>query len=134
MNPAHTSDKPGIAPCGMKMEPVYADEGSTGQRRAASPSSLLPGTVKVSPEKQQVIGVRLGQVEKASANHVLRTPGRVIADETRIYRINAAIDGWIKESVPNTGSLVKKGRAAGSFYSPEFLGCPAGVPLGLKIP
>jgi len=22
MNPAHTSDKPGLAPCGMKMEPV----------------------------------------------------------------------------------------------------------------
>src|SRR5512136_1692073 len=25
MNPAHTSDKPGLAPCGMKMEPVFAD-------------------------------------------------------------------------------------------------------------
>ena len=26
MNPAHTSDQPGLAPCGMKMEPVYADQ------------------------------------------------------------------------------------------------------------
>ena len=25
MNPAHTSDKAGKAPCGMDMEPVYAD-------------------------------------------------------------------------------------------------------------
>ena len=26
MNPSHTSDKPGRAPCGMDMEPVYADD------------------------------------------------------------------------------------------------------------
>ena len=25
MNPAHTSPEPGISPCGMKMEPIYAD-------------------------------------------------------------------------------------------------------------
>src|SRR3972149_4717090 len=29
MHPAYKSDKPGIAPdCGMKLEPVYADEGA----------------------------------------------------------------------------------------------------------
>jgi membrane fusion protein, copper/silver efflux system len=122
MNPAHTSDKPGIAPCGMKMEPVYADEGATGAATGSAPSSMPPGTVKVSPEKQQVIGVRLGRVEKASTKHVLRTTGRVTADETRIYRINAAVDGWIVESGPNrVGSLVKKDERLGSFYSPEFL-------------
>ena len=32
MNPAHTSSEPGLAPCGMKMEPVYADEGQMSQR------------------------------------------------------------------------------------------------------
>ncbi len=26
MNPAFKSDKPGIAPCGMPLEPVYADQ------------------------------------------------------------------------------------------------------------
>ena len=26
MNPAHTTNKPGRAPCGMDMEPVYADD------------------------------------------------------------------------------------------------------------
>lgn len=122
MNPAHTSDKPGVAPCGMKMEPVYADEGATGAATGSAPSSMAPGTVKVSPEKQQVIGVRLGRVERASTNHVLRTTGRVTADETRIYRINSAVDGWIVESGPSrVGSLVKKDERLGSFYSPEFL-------------
>jgi len=30
MNPAHTSDQPGLAPCGMPMEPVYADDETSG--------------------------------------------------------------------------------------------------------
>jgi hypothetical protein len=30
----------------------------------------------------------------------------VAADETRIYRINASVDGWIQKALPNTvGSL-----------------------------
>ena len=37
MNPAHTSQEPGLAPCGMKMEPVYAD--SEGQAAALRPGA-----------------------------------------------------------------------------------------------
>src|SRR5512133_1045288 len=55
MNPAHTSDKPGTAPCGMKMEPVYADEGTPQQMAGKAASSVSAGTIKVSPEKQQMI-------------------------------------------------------------------------------
>jgi Cu(I)/Ag(I) efflux system membrane fusion protein len=118
MNPAHTSDKPGLAPCGMKMEPVYADNGPSGQ----VPSSMAPGTLRISPEKQQLIGVRVGQVEKTSINHLIRTTGRVAADETKIYFINATVDGWINKTLPNsTGSFVKKNEVLATFYSPEFL-------------
>jgi hypothetical protein len=46
MNPAHTSAEPGLAPCGMKMEPVYADDGGRGAG-AAVPA----GSVKITPEK-----------------------------------------------------------------------------------
>ena len=59
MNPTHTSPEPGLAPCGMQMEPVYADDG--GQ----APSGLLPpGAVKINPQKQQMIGVRVAPVGK----------------------------------------------------------------------
>ena len=88
MNPAHTSDKPGLAPCGMKMEPVYADT-TSGQASGNVNSSMPPGTVRISPEKQQIIGVRVGVVEKTSGNHTLRTLGRVALDENRIYRLIA---------------------------------------------
>jgi membrane fusion protein, copper/silver efflux system len=117
MNPAHTSPVPGLAPCGMKMEPVYADEVG-----AYSDGSLALGTVRVTPRKQQLIGVRSAPVEKAPFTYTFRALGKVAVDETRIYRLNAAIDGWIREVGDNTtGSVVQKGETLAEFYSPEFL-------------
>ncbi len=85
------------------------------------PQVLRP--VKISPEKQQAIGVRVGFVEKKSFTHTLRILGRVAIDETRVYRINASVDGWVRETYPNSvGSLVKKNEILATFYSPEFLG------------
>ena len=66
MNPAHTSDQPGLAPCGMKMEPVYADT-TLGTASGAGLASLPAGTIKVSLEKQQLIGVRMATAEKPPA-------------------------------------------------------------------
>jgi len=119
MNPSHTSDKPGLAPCGMKMEPVYADADS-----AAGPSEgpLLPGTVKVSVEKQQLIGVRLGTAEQKSISHVMRLPGKVAADETRSFQVTAPSDGWITKAMPvAAGSFVRRDETLAWFYSPTFI-------------
>jgi membrane fusion protein, copper/silver efflux system len=83
---------------------------------------FLPGTVRVSPERQQTIGVRVGVVEKKPVTYTLRTLGRVALDETRIYRLYAAVDGWIRKVSPiATGSLVKKDDVLATFYAPEFL-------------
>jgi RND family efflux transporter MFP subunit len=85
-------------------------------------SSMPPGTVKVTPEKQQAIGVRLGLVEKKSVTQNLRILGRVAPDEIRIYRILAAADGWIVDAFNNpTGSLVKKDEVLASVYIPELV-------------
>jgi len=84
-------------------------------------SSLPPGSISITPEKQQVIGVRTAIVEKTALNHTIRTVGRVAADETRTYRLIASVDGWIRETYDNaTGTLVKKGERMASFYSPQF--------------
>ncbi len=113
MHPQYTSDRPGEAGCcGMRLEPVY--EGSA----PAAPA----GAIAVSPEKQQLMGVRVAPVEHAGFNHAFRTSGRVAVDETAVYRVRAAIDGWIREAGPNPpGTLVQKGERLASFYSPEFL-------------
>lgn len=87
-----------------------------------SPSSMAPGTVRISPEKQQIVGIRVAQVEKIPLTHTIRLLGRIAPDETRIYFINATVDGWITETQPNTtGSYVKKNETLATFYSPEFL-------------
>ncbi len=117
MHPAYKADKAGIAPdCGMQLEPVYAD-GSTGDGK-----TLPAGAAKVTPERRQMIGVKVGTVERAGGTRTIRTLGRVAVDETRVYRVNAATDGWIREvSSATAGSHVKKDQTLASFYAPEFL-------------
>ncbi len=116
MNPAHTSPEPGLAPCGMKMEPVYADN----EGQAAGPA-LPPGSVKITPEKQQIIGVRVATVEKSPWTYTLRTLGKVAVDETRTYRLNAFSDGFVMKVYDfSTGSLVRKDEPLATFYSKDL--------------
>jgi len=120
MHPAYKSDKPGIAPdCGMQLEPVYEDGGAP----AAGSGVAHPGAVNVAPEQRQMLGVRVATAEKSSGAVALRLFGKVAADETRIYRITAAIDGWVRKSYPvSAGSLVRKDQILATYYAPEFLG------------
>jgi membrane fusion protein, copper/silver efflux system len=127
MNPSHTSDRPGIAPCGMKMEPVYGDKGSAAMSDAPS------GTVTIGAEKQQLVGIKMEVVARGSWKGTLRALGRVVPDETKVYRINAATDGWIKKIAPvTTGSLVKKDDLLGAFYAPEFFSSLKAYLFGLR--
>jgi Cu(I)/Ag(I) efflux system membrane fusion protein len=124
MHPAYKSDKPGIAPdCGMKLEPVYADGGGPVTGASGDSASLAPGTVRISAERQQLIGVKVGSVEKRKISQQIRVLGRIAVDETRIYQIRSVVNGWIRDtSSVAAGSLVKKDEILASFYSPEFLG------------
>ena len=93
-----------------------------GEEPENDSSSMPPGTVKITPEKQQTIGVRLGIVEKKPMTHILRVLGRVAPDETRVYRILAVADGWIVNALNNpTGSLVKKDEVLASVSIPDIL-------------
>src|SRR5213078_48582 len=88
MNPAYKTDKPGKAPDGMDMVPMYQDELEKMQ-------GLPPGTVLLPPEKQQLIGVRTAAVEFADLSRTVRTVGRIQTDETRIARVHTRFQGWI---------------------------------------
>ena len=77
------------------------------------------GTVRITPERQQMVGVRTGIVEKGAAEYFIRAVGRVAPDEKRVYRLTAGIDGWIRETYANdSGTIVKKDERLASFYSP----------------
>jgi membrane fusion protein, copper/silver efflux system len=95
---------------------------ASSQEISTDLADMPPGTVAISPERQQAIGVRAEQVAKKPYTHTVRLLGRVVADETRTYFINATIDGWVTRTYPNTtGSFVKKNETLAAFYSSEFL-------------
>jgi len=121
MHPSYKSDKPGIAPdCGMQLEPVYADD--VEMTKVSSMARMTAGAVNINTERQQSFGIKVVTVKKSSGMHSVRLLGRVEADETRVYRINAGVDGYIRETYQDTvGSKVKKDQRLATFYGPEFL-------------
>ncbi len=113
MNPERRSDKPGKAPDGMDLVPVYAD---------AESAPMAPGTVRIDPSRQQLIGVTFGEVTEGPLVQSVRTVGRVTYDETRITRVQTKVDGWIEKVFADyTGRLVAKGEPLLSIYSPDLV-------------
>ncbi|HLK50296.1 MAG TPA: efflux RND transporter periplasmic adaptor subunit [Bryobacteraceae bacterium] len=129
MHPWYKSDRPGVAPdCGMALKPVYEGEQSRyeGQK-------LPPGTVPISPEKQQLIGVEYGTAEYETTRDSIRAAARVTLDETRIAKVQAKLEGWIDQVfVDFTGKLVKKGDPLLAIYSPEALATQQEFLLAIK--
>ena len=123
MHPQYISDHPGDCPsCGMRLVPAEREGSSNGKMEMAERAMTVPGTVQISTERQQMMGVRLAGVSRAAGTRHLRTLGRVAADETRIYIVNATIEGWITSTEPiASGDYVKKDQVLARFYSPEFL-------------
>ncbi len=115
MNPSFHSDKPGKAPDGMDLVPVYEEE-------APSAETLPPGTVRISPRKQQLIGVSYGEVTRGPLSKTIHAVAKLAYDETKIARVQTKIEGWIeKVFVDFTGQLVKKGQPLISLYSPQLV-------------
>ncbi|HEY3841581.1 MAG TPA: efflux RND transporter periplasmic adaptor subunit [Bryobacteraceae bacterium] len=130
MHPAYKSDKPGIAPdCGMQLEPVYEDAAPA----AASAAPQPPGTIQISPEKQQLIGVKFGTAEYTAVSETLRAVGKIAIDETRVVRVHPKVEGWIDHvNVDFIGAPVKKGDTLLTVYSPEMLASEKEYLLALK--
>jgi membrane fusion protein, copper/silver efflux system len=111
--PAYTADKPGLNPeTGNTLEPVYATQDP----------ALPPGAVRISPERQQLIGVKFATVESGGGTRTIRTVGKVAEDETRVGHVHTRIEGWLeKVFVDFTGAFVKAGQPMLTIYSPEML-------------
>jgi len=130
MHPAYKSDKPGTAPdCGMELVPVYDDGASHSPSHVNGYANL-----KVTPERQQLIGVQTGMTEMRSLGRSVRTIGRVAVDETRLYRITTKFDGYIEKLYVNvTGQQIRKGQALFTVYSPDLLATQQEYLLALRV-
>ncbi|HNX52591.1 MAG TPA: efflux RND transporter periplasmic adaptor subunit [Pontiellaceae bacterium] len=120
MHPAVVSDQPGDCPiCGMKLV-LMEQEKQPGA--AAAPS--VPGLTAVSilPEARQRMGLVLGTVERRMLTRNIRTSARIVADETRLFRVTTKVEGWVdKLFVATTGQAVRPGDPLLTIYSPQLV-------------
>lgn len=123
-NPDFKSGKPGLNPeTGNDLEPVYEND----------PAMFPAGTVQISPDKQQLIGVTYGAAEVTGGSQTIRAVGKVAYDETRIAHVHTKFQGWIdKVFVDFTGKLVEKGQPLLTIYSPEMLSSQRELLLAAK--
>jgi membrane fusion protein, copper/silver efflux system len=126
MHPAYKSDQPGKAPdCGMDLVPVYED--------GLSEANLPEGSFRISPEKQQLIGVTYGEVAYKNVSRVLKAVGKINYDETKIVRIHPKVEGWIENVfVDFVGKEVRQGQPLISLYSPELVSTQQEYLIALK--
>jgi Cu(I)/Ag(I) efflux system membrane fusion protein len=112
-----TAKKPG----GTEMEEMKGMTMESIQKEGKM-QEVAPGTVQISPEKQQLIGVKFGTVEMRPLEKVVRTVGRIDYDEKRITTVSLKVGGWIEDLyVDFTGKYVKEGEPLLTIYSPELV-------------
>jgi RND family efflux transporter MFP subunit len=127
MHPSYKSDHPGIAPdCGMALEPVYAENSSNAQPLART-AHLPPGGVVVNGATQGLLGIRLATVQSSGAARVIHLLGHVVPEDTRVYRLNSGMEGFIRETYNDSvGVQVKKDQKLATYYGPDALAVESG--------
>lgn len=107
-----TSPVPKQDSMGMDYVPVYADD-------EPAPAE---GTVVLSPEKIQKLGVRTQLATREPLAPTLRASATVHIDETRRFVVAPRFEGWIETLYANqTGMQVRRGQPLMTLYSPELV-------------
>src|SRR5437879_3249673 len=84
--------------------------------------NIAPGTAMVSPQMQQLMGVRTAIVEAKTLSKTIRAVGTVAYDESRVKHVHSKVDGWVdKLYINSTGAFVGKGQPLFSIYSPDLV-------------
>lgn len=111
MDPRDKRDGPAKDNMGMDFIPVYEEQ-----------KNGSPGTVTISPEIQQNLGVRLAKVEKLPIHQQIETVGYVGYDEDRLEAVNARMAGWIRTlAIKSEGQKVAKGSLLYEIYAPDLV-------------
>ncbi|WP_286240061.1 efflux RND transporter periplasmic adaptor subunit [Neptuniibacter halophilus] len=112
MDPNYKRDQPGLSPMGMELIPVYAED-------LAGDS---PGTVSISPEVVNNLGVRTEPVLFSPLQPIHDTVGYVGFDQEQLEDIHSRVSGWVETLAVNTeGEPVREGQLLYEIYSPELV-------------
>lgn len=114
MGLADTSPAPKKDSMGMDYLPVYADDGAGDDP---------PGTVRITPGRQQTLGVR---TEPATMRSPVARPvhatGILQYDERHLATVTTKVAGWIEHlAVAATGDPVRRGQVLAEMYSPDLV-------------
>ncbi len=105
-----TSPVPKKDNMGMDYIPVYEGEDEGG------------GTLKVSLDKVQKLGVRTEPAVRRTLTRLIRAVGTVQVDERKLYVVAPKFEGYIERlNVNQTGQTVKRGQSLMEIYSPDLV-------------
>lgn len=105
-----TSPVPKKDSMNMDYIPVCEDETGTA-----------PGTVKISLDKVQRLGVRTAEVGERDLSRTVRAFASLQFDERKQYVVAPKYSGWIEKLAVNaTGDTVARGQTLFEVYSPEL--------------
>jgi len=110
MHPSVKRAAPGTCPiCGMNLVPVTHED-------------IRTGSIVLSQGRRQMIGVKMGHVERRAFSMPIILQGKVQHDERERSDISLRFDGWIGKLNANfEGKLIAKGEVLFTVYSPELL-------------
>jgi len=131
----HAGHEPGMSMPGKEGAPSHERAGHApgAAHGARAMNRMPPDAVMVALEKQQLIGVRFGEVAVRELTQVIRTVGKVDYDERKVAHVHTKVGGWIEEIFVNfTGQLVEKGQPLFSLYSPDLVSTQEEYLLALK--
>jgi len=114
MDPNYTSDKPGKSPMGMELIPVY--------KKALGGIDAGPGTIMISPEVVNNLGVRTANVELGLLHTKIETVGYVKYDEDQLVHVHPRVEGWVEKLyVKAAGDRITVGQPLYEIYSPALV-------------
>ena len=122
MDPNYRRDQPGQSPMGMDLIPYYGDDGDDS-----------PGTIKVSPDVVNNLGVRTQKVTAETGSTTITGVGVVKYNEEQLFHIHPRMEGWIdKLYIKSSGQEVTKGQPLYEMYSPQLVNAQEELILALK--
>jgi membrane fusion protein, copper/silver efflux system len=127
MMPNEVSDKPGKDSMGMDMVPFEVEESGA--------VSEVGGRIqiKISAERQQLIGVKTAPVVSQPIRKLIKAVGRVDYAEPSLSLVNLKFDGWVEKLYVNaTGRAVRKGEPLFDLYSPDLVAAQQEYLIALK--
>lgn len=123
MDPTEIYDRPGKSKMGMDLVPVYADQAGSGSG----------GSITIDPVTVQNMGVRVAPVKYIDFSRRIRSVGKIVYNEEKLFTINTKISGWIEKLyVDYTGKMVRKGDPLLEIYSPDLVTTQQEYLLALK--